>query len=354
MRKTPVKFIAFLILLMLASCDEPETIVTDQVHSDGSVTRKIEMRSSKNKFDESVMQVPYDSTWVIRDSCEVSLKGDTTWIRRAEKIFGNIDEINAAYRNDSSSNGKFPRHVSFSRKFNWFNNSYRFSEIVDRRIKSGYSIRNFLNDDELSYFYSPDNFKSGKLHGPDSLRYKSMADSIDRKTWNWSIQNVTALWIDEFSRLVAGKAGPELSADSLRTREREISGIINEYQEAFDSLWSSGFLLKKIIGEPEASKFKVQADSALSLAINPFLIDYKNYSVRIVMPGKLTTTNGYLDSARNLIWPVNADLFLSDQYEMWAESKTTNIWAWFVSGLFVVFVFAGILIKKKVPPVGRD
>jgi hypothetical protein len=312
------------------------------------------MRSSKNKFEKSVLQVPFDSTWVIRDSCEIGMKGDTTWVKRAEKVFANIDEINAAYRNDSSSNGKYPRHVSFSRKFNWFNNSYRFSEIVDPRISSGFSIRDFLNDEELSYFYAPDNLKSGKLHGPDSLIYKKMADTIDSKTMDWSIQNVTVVWIDEFSRLVAGQAGPELSADSLMKRRKEIAGIIKEYQEAFDSLWSSGFLLKKIIGEPEASKFRIQADSALTLAINPFLIDYKNYSVSIVMPGKLIATNGYIDSTGNLVWPVNADLFLSDRYEMWAESRTTNLWAWIVSGLFVVFVFAGILVKKKVPPVGRD
>ena len=93
-------------------------------------------------------------------------KGDTTWIKRAEKLFRNIDEINAAYKNDTSSNGKFPRHASFSRKFRWFNTAYRFSEIVDKRISSGYSIRNFLNDEELTYFYSPEDLEIRKFTDP--------------------------------------------------------------------------------------------------------------------------------------------------------------------------------------------
>ena len=31
--------------MLVVSCNEPETVVTDYVHPDGSVTRKIEMKS---------------------------------------------------------------------------------------------------------------------------------------------------------------------------------------------------------------------------------------------------------------------------------------------------------------------
>ena len=81
-------------LMMVVSCDEPETVVTNYVHADGSVTRKIEMRNIKNNFKESVIQVPFDSTWTVKDSCEINVKGDTTWIKRAEKLFKNVEEIN--------------------------------------------------------------------------------------------------------------------------------------------------------------------------------------------------------------------------------------------------------------------
>ncbi len=46
MKKKSVKLILSLILMLIVSCNEPETVVTDFVHPDGSVTRrKIEMKS---------------------------------------------------------------------------------------------------------------------------------------------------------------------------------------------------------------------------------------------------------------------------------------------------------------------
>jgi hypothetical protein len=79
------------------------------------------------------------------------------------------------------------------------------------------------------------------------------------------------------------------------------------------------------------------------------LADFKNYSLRIVMPGKLIGTNGFIDSSGVQLWPVKSDYFLTEPYEMWAESKIPNIWAWIVSGLFLAFVLTGVvrrIIKK--------
>jgi hypothetical protein len=63
------------------------------------------------------------------------------------------------------------------------------------------------------------------------------------------------------------------------------------------------------------------------------------------MPGKLIGTNGFIDSSQILLWPVKSDYFLTEPYEMWAESKSTNTWAWIVSGLFLAFVLTGVLLR---------
>jgi hypothetical protein len=128
MKRKSIRLITAFIFIMVASCDEPETVVTNYVHSDGSITRKIEMRNLENKFELSNIQVPFDSTWTIRDSIEVSKKGDTTWIKRAEKLFRNADEINLSYKNDSSANKAIIRQAEFKKSFKWFNTEYRFSE----------------------------------------------------------------------------------------------------------------------------------------------------------------------------------------------------------------------------------
>ncbi len=66
MKRKSIKAVFLVILTMIFSCDEPETVVTNIVHPDGSVTRKIEMRNIVNKFEPSDFQVPFDSTWILQ------------------------------------------------------------------------------------------------------------------------------------------------------------------------------------------------------------------------------------------------------------------------------------------------
>ena len=65
------------------------------------------------------------------------------------------------------------------------------------------------------------------------------------------------------------------------------------------------------------------------------------------MPGKLTSSNGFVDSSHILLWPVIDEYFLAEDYVMWAESRVPNIWAWIVSGIFVLFVGTGVLIRRN-------
>jgi hypothetical protein len=349
MKKINLRIILLLALMAVVSCDEPDTVVTNIVHTDGSVTRKIVIRYSNKGLKKSDIQVPFDNTWTVTDSLEVGVKGDSTWIRRAEKLFKNDNEINSGYKNDSSTNGKIPREAHFSKRFKWFNTEYRFSEIIGKQIVNGYSVTDFLNEEELKYFYSPDYIIYNMENGADSLKYKVLSDSLNKKTDHWAIKNIASLWIKEFSRLTAGKSEPGLSVMSLNANLDHMVKIIEKTDMKFDSLWEKGVLLKEFIGEKDAVKFKTEGDSALDLAFKRYLFDFISYSERIVMPGKLMGTNGYIDSTRNLLWPVKSDFFVTDNYEMWAESKTPNIWAWVVSGFFLVFVFAGIILKRKNP-----
>jgi len=344
-RKT--KLIISVILIMTASCNEPETVVTNIVHADGSVTRRIEMRSTENKFDISSLQVPLDSTWIIKDSLEINASDDTVWVKRAEKMFAGVGEINMAYRSDSGANKDISRHAEFRKKFKWFNNEYTFSEIIDKKMKYGYPVREYLNAEELKWFYSPSNVNEEKKNGPDSLEFRSFSDTVEKKLEKWYIKNIVSEWIGEFASLTGEKVNNEMTQKSLKLRENEFVNIVEKNLEHFDTLWQNGTLLREFIGEANAVKYKNEADSAANMATDRFWVSFKPYTVRAIMPGKLTGTNGLIDSAGLLLWPVNSDFFLTEQYKMQAESKIPNIWAWIVSGLFLVFVSTGILKKMR-------
>jgi hypothetical protein len=345
MKRKTFKLIVSFILIMVVSCDEPETVVTNYVHPDGSVTRKIEMKNVENKFELSNLQVPFDSTWIVRDSMEINNEGDTTWIKMAEKLFANADEINLTYKNDSGANKEISRLSAFKRRFKWFTTEYRFSENIDKKLTYGYPASDFLNGEELLFFYSPDNMKDAMKNGQDSLKYRALSDSVDSNTETWTYKNLVSEWIGVFANLVEARGANDFSKESLKAREDEMAGLVKANNEKFDSLWNNGILLREFIGEANALKYKTEADSSIKIIENNFFVNFKNYSVRIVMPGKVIGTNGFIDSSEVLLWPVKSDYFLTEPYEMWAESKTTNTWAWIVSGIFLIFVLTGVIIR---------
>ncbi|MDP4223878.1 MAG: hypothetical protein Q8868_11250 [Bacteroidota bacterium] len=347
MKNTNLKSVIAAMLVLATSCNEPETIVTDIVHTDGSITRKIEMKSSEKKFRISEVQVPYDSTWSVRDSVEINNKGDTIRVRRAEKFFRDADEINKDFRSDSSYNKNISRSVSFRRKFKWFHTEYRFAEQIDKKMQDGYPVSDFLNSAELSWFYSPDNVKESDKNGPDSLRYKALEDSVNKNTNRWTTRNFISEWINEFAALTneGGKKG--LPADTLKKHEDEFVKLVEHLDDKFDSLWKNGLILKEMIGEENAKKYENEADSAMDVVTSRVFVDFNEYTQKILMPGKVTETNGFVDQNNTLLWPVKSDFFLTQPYIMQAESKVPNRWAWVVSGLFLVFVVTGIIIKQK-------
>jgi hypothetical protein len=347
MKRKSFKLIVLMILLIVGSCDEPETVVTNIVHPDGSITRTIEMKSTKNKFDLKILQVPFDSTWAIKDTIITGEKGDTTWIKTAVKLFKNVEEINREYLADKGANKKFSREAEFIKKFRWFNTIIRFDEKIDKIMMNGYPIRDYLNEEELNFLYSPGSVISEKLGGTDSLKYKILNDTINHKTDIWLLKSMVSEWIGEFSGLTAGKEGSKLRAESLKAREDVLADLIIRYEndKKFDSLWSNGVILKEYMGETNYLKFKSEADTAASKVLNQVMNSFEDYSVRISMPGKLIATNGFIDSSKVLLWPVKSDFFLTEQYDMWAESKIPNYWAWIVSGLFLIFVVTGIFIR---------
>ncbi len=347
MNQKIIKLVVSIILVMIFSCDEPETVVTNIIHPDGSVTRKIEMRREGGDFDINNIQVPLDSTWVISESLEISDKGDTTWVKMAEKLFKNTDELNLAYKTDTGCNSHLKRHAEFQKNFRWFNTIYRFSETVEKKLRFGYPLSDFMNKEELLWYYSPENYTVSKMNGPDSLIYKPISDSIEKKEEEWFFRSLVAEWAGEFRERTGKQTGESLSADTIKKWEDNFMRMIKTHDKDFDSLWKSGFILSEVIGSQTAVTFKTEADSAISVVEDKILAQFAAYSVKAFMPGKLISSNGFADSSNTVLWPVSDDFFLTENYEMWAESKVPNIWAWIVSGVFVVFVITGLILRKN-------
>ena len=340
MNKVKLKFLLIAIMLLVFSCGNPETTVTDIIHPDGSITRHIEMRGSDNKFDPEDIQVPYDSTWHIRDTIEIENGKDTIWIRTAEKGFSDADEITSLYGSGRNSNPKITRSALFLKRFRWFFSTMKFAEKVDNTFRYGYPVEEYLSDEELDYFYLPDNICKEKESGPDSTVYKELSKRISEKVERWMSFSIISEWIEEFSAIMGDNADEDVTRESLRSREELASKLVSD--------GSDSLIFSTLLGDRNYEKFSVEADSATRVIEDRFdaQFSFVGYNVKFIMPGKVISTNGFIDSSGVISWPVKAEYFFTSPYEMWAESKLTNIWAWIISGIFLLFVIAGLFIRR--------
>ncbi len=330
--------------LILVSCDEPETVVTNIVRRDGSVLRKIEMKNSKNEFQAKSFQVPVDSTWKQTDSISISADGDTTWYLFAEKIFENTDAINSEYLADSGANKAVTRQVFFERKFKWFTTTYSFSEKIEKSLLYGYPIENFLTTNEIQFMNLPFFTVKKLMAGSDSTYYKSLSDSLDESTEELLIRSLISEWAEEAGKLCVSSGNDSLTTTSLKAHENELFNLPDtiDFNEA----------ISIVMGDTNYEKYKSEFDSAIHIAENRFdkSISFKEYTMQFVIPEKIVSTNGTITEAGVIAWPVRGELFLSDDYVMYATSRNTNYWAIIITFLFLIFIAAdltGHIHKRK-------
>jgi hypothetical protein len=341
MKRKSLKIFSMSVLLLAVSCDEPETVVMNIVHTDGSITRRIEMRNTKNNFGPEVVQVPLDSTWIMKDSISIGEKNDTTWFKTAEKSFKNVEEINKEYQNDKGLNKVVPRSASFTKKFRWFNTVYTFSEKLGNSLHSGYPPEKFFAKDELEFFYLPESISKEKLSGADSTKYKELNGRVKNKTDRYFWSCVVSEWIEEFSNLTAIRSGVKPEKEKLKLLEAQLVDTIMVFDTKGDSVFTH-FLDSHGYG-----KFTTEADSATAI-IDKRLDGYMSfggYTDIFVMPGRVMASNGFVLDKGEIMWPVSPEFFLSQPYVMHAESKMPNIWAWIVSGVFLLFVMGGVVLR---------
>ncbi len=334
-------------LTVLFSCKGYETRVVNIIHKDGSVTRIVTMKNNEAEFLSDKYRVPVDSTWNIEITMEIEQE-DTTWFLTAEKYFTSVEELNAAYDGDSGVNKELSRSASFLKQFRWFNTHYRFSEKIDQTLQVECKLSEFYTDEELSYLYLPGEIQEELNEGPDSLKYMELSDSIEAKYETWLFTGLVREWIEIFYNLFENH--PELK-------------ITREEMQAMEPLFAENALgdeldeeetFRKVLGDDFYETFETEIDSSLNILDNQLgaLWDMNEYDVEIRMPGKILASSGYVSTGepeheRGIIWTVKADFFFGQPYEMWAESQTTNYWAWVVTGVFVMFVAAGLLFRRK-------
>jgi hypothetical protein len=327
--------------LVLWGCDGPETVVTNYVHADGSVTRRVEMRSTEEVVEPESCKVPVDSTWITVTSMEVSDKGDTTWVIVAEKTFPCADSINAAYSSGKDMNFMAKRAAFFYKSFRWFSTVYTFTEKIERLIPYGYPINDYLVGEGREFFLLPQSVADELMKGQDSSKYLIASDSAGHQIDRWVTASLLSGWFSE-AALLLNEAG----ADSV-----EIADFCNKEKEVLESgddFMSLDSILPVVLGKDFTSEYTAIFDSAenkIEKDLEVFM-SFEGYTMKTMMPGKLIGGNGYFTNSGEVAWPVKPELFLCEDYLMQAESRIINVPVCILSGLFVILVVAGYAYRR--------
>jgi len=381
--------LTLLSMVMLFSCDY-ETQVINMVHKDGSVTRKVIMKNSEEKFEPEKYRVPVDSTWQTQIDIDINENGDTSWILTAEKYFASVEDINDEYMSDQGSNQYLERKAHFSKSFKWFTTVFRYSETIDKFMTIACPVSDYLSDEEIKFFYLPGNVRTELQNGNDSLKYEVLSDTIDMKSEVWMWTSFVRQWIEIFYDLFGDY--PDLTIDkeemllkesafvkqlidydkNEKEKDEEAISLINEEDNDDKSMQlleeyieeeakeedadeNIELLITSMLGKKFFSTFRTEIDSAMSVLetmIEPF-ISVDNYDIEIRMPGNIIASNGYVntdpdsENSSGILWTVKGEYFLTQQYEMWVESQISNYWTWIISALFILFVITGFVIRSK-------
>ena len=379
--------LTLLSMVLLFSCDY-ETHVINTVHKDGSVTRKVIMKNSEEEFEPSKYRVPVDSTWQTQIDIDINENGDTSWILTAEKHFGNVEEINEEYINDKGSNRALKRSAGFSKKFKWFTTVFRYGETIDKVMTVYCPASDFLSDEELKFLYLPGNVKAELKNGGDSLKYEALSDTIDTKSEIWMWTSFARQWIEIFYDLFGNHPDLTIDKEEMLSKESDFVKQLIDYEQSEEEKDEETLriieetdkkevvnvlekeieqevkdeepddielLITSMLGKKFYSTFRTEIDSTMSvleIITDPFFSAGK-YDMEIWMPGKIIASNGYAETDTDtetgggILWTVDGDYFLTQQYEMWAESQISNYWAWIISALFILFVITGFVIRSK-------
>lgn len=330
-----------LAMLMLYSCEGPDALVINLVHKDGSVERKIILTYSKDDFDLDDCQVPVDSTWDISRSYDISDKGDTTYTLTASRFFESVDDINALYDSYKGSNPGLKRKAEYQRKFRWFNTVYYYTEHVDK-ILEGIPPQDFFTPEELKYFYMPEKLAEASMEGPDSSHLKAtVIEPLEEKKEQWLGRSLVRAFVNKIIDTVNVNPGINIDTSLLHQREEKISAsaMLDEMGEIE--------LLDSLLGRGVYDNNRALVDTLMSQVEDEFstALSTDSYLIQTIMPGELVATNGYIDEDGNILWELEGDLIFTSEYNMWAESKTSNLWAWIITGAFVLFILLGLLLK---------
>jgi len=353
-----------IILFSLYSCGNNYTITT-KIFPDGSCERTITIKGDSAAIFSGEYPIPKGNGWETTFE-EIEEGKEEKYIFTAKKQFPDVASLKDEFYDEENYDLKVNSNIKLKKKFRWFFTYLNYSEIYEtlspfNRIPA----EEYFTNEEINLIKDPPD-EENLITVEDSLRSDKFDEIFEEKVEEWLLRNT----FEEVFHIVGNGArklnSPDITEEKLAAAKEKFIFLIENYDEELPDEdqklidltneaekdvtdFNTWFLLfenilntKDIWNIAELEKSELEEFTRKYEIIDEYSI-FNEYTSNVDMPGLIISTNSQNIEGNMVTWDFGLLQFLLMDHEMTVESRIINIWAFVISGLFILVLIAGIL-----------
>ena len=341
-----VQVFAGLMVLALALCACRTITVQTTVFADGSFIRTVIVKGDSVEVLKGDLPSPVDSTWKATKEQDTAKAGG--WVVTYTKDYENSSELNEEIAADTGAELRPEHRVDITSRYRFFYSyiEYRESYASDYPF-SEVPYKDYFTAKEYRWAFGlPDNpvpadtvrakevmtriFTYIAISAATSLE-KSLNDALRQADDSVRQAFVVPAYGDSMKAYMAG-----WNLDSLE----DFTDSIGSWAQEPLAVYLRGQCFKPV--EEWDGKWKRFSD----------ILGTMGYKNQVLMPGMLSSSNGDSVSGTLVSWNFDSFDCLIVDFEMKAESRVTNIWAFVITGLVIAGGVVWLVRKKSLQAKG--
>ena len=335
----------------LTACGGLKIKYFTRINPDGTIFKRVTAIGDSSDIYADPFTFDLNDGWSVSYDTEIdTIKGDTLYVAIAEKTFESAVEAQKVfYRENDTTLQRENVNLTLQQRFRWFFTFNTYQETFEQRFPfKRVSIDDYLTDEQFAYIFRNDtsvvagytkkkleDFEEelavnlGKYHFTScSYEYIELLETLAKEN-NYSFtekakQDVKRYILSkmdyEFEFLPVEKLA--LKVDSIIGEEWVSDAYRKHYFDRFSAIISDGFVLMFVGNEDE-------------------------FIVEVDVPGIVYETNASGAEGNNVVWRFPGDIFQVKDYNLIVKYRTTNIWAFVLTGLIILVLIVWLFRRKK-------
>lgn len=351
------------LLLLLGTQGCLEQKVKTTVAADGSCERTMSVTADSGQAPKTRLPLPTDAGWAVRWERPDTAK-DKKFVWTASKRYPSL----TALSEDTAlfvQPGKIRITLEAERSFRWFYTYILYRETYHR-------------------FASLDRIPPAAVLTQDEIRRVtagSGGDTLKSKVEEWRNLNIADYFLSTLDTLIQREALPSVTPGTVQSHRKDLMRALTEKKEITETLASYLPSVKEKdlfkdstsaltdIGLEALRRLFVKALGTESVRQLPLAESWKktmefvygavendaegNFENTVTLPGLFLDTNAGTLNGNTATWQFGRDQLELMDYEMYAESRIVNTWAFIVSGVLAVGAVLVLLIPLFRAKAGR-